>query len=222
MENRPLIAPSILAADFGKMTAEIEMVNKSNAHWVHCDIMDGRFVPNISFGFPVMKAVAKAATKHLDVHLMIVEPDKYIDDFAAVGADSISVHVEADPHLHRTLNAIRDLGTKYDRKILGGIAINPGTPISHLQDVICEADLVCVMSVNPGFGGQKFIERTYRRVEELRAMIDREGCNTLIEIDGGVNDVTGPKLVSAGADVLVAGSYVFRSDDPFGAVDSLL
>lgn len=215
------VAPSILAADFGNMDRDIQMVNDSNADWIHCDIMDGRFVPNISFGFPVMKSVAEKATKVVDVHLMIVEPEKYIDGFAKIGADVISVHIEASPHIHRTLSAIRELGDTYGRKIMSGVAINPGTPISQLQDILHLADMVCVMSVNPGFGGQAFIERTYRRVEQLKAMITKEGTDTLIEIDGGVNATTGPKLVSAGADVLVAGSYVFGSDDPFAAIDSL-
>ncbi|MFK7970942.1 MAG: ribulose-phosphate 3-epimerase [Bacteroidia bacterium] len=221
MHANTLIAPSILAADFGKLDHDIDMVNSSEADWIHCDVMDGRFVPNISFGFPILKSVAKVATKPLDVHLMIVEPEKYIDGFAALGAEVISVHIEASPHIHRTLSAIRDLGKKYGHTIKSGVAINPGTPISTLSEILHLSDVVCVMSVNPGFGGQSFIEKTYQRVEQLRDMIDREGTGTLIEIDGGVNAITGPKLVSAGADVLVAGSYVFSNDDPKGAIAGL-
>lgn len=203
-----LIAPSILAADFGKLDHEIDMINRSSADWIHCDVMDGKFVPNISFGMPILKAVKRVAKKPMDVHLMIVEPEKYLKDFADVGADILTVHQEACPHLHRTLGAIRELGMK------SGVAINPSTPVSMLEDVLHLTDVVCVMSVNPGFGGQSFIDRTYRRVRELRNLIDAAGTGTLIEIDGGVNLENAPKLVEAGAHVLVAGSTIFKAENP--------
>jgi ribulose-phosphate 3-epimerase len=210
-----LIAPSVLSADFGNLERDVKMINSSKADWFHIDIMDGVFVPNISFGFPVMQAIKKHATKPLDVHLMIVNPEKYIEAFRDAGAANISVHYEACTHLHRTIYQIKDAGCK------AGIAINPHTPIHFLKNVIKDIDLVCMMSVNPGFGGQKFIEHTYQKVRELKAMIQENNANVLIEIDGGVNDVTGPKLVHAGADVLVAGNYVFSSKDPITTIEKM-
>lgn len=210
-----LIAPSILSADFANLGKDIEMLNNSNADWIHVDVMDGRFVPNISFGFPVMEAIKPIAKKPMDVHLMILEPEKYVETFHAMGAEVISVHIEACSHLHRNLQQIKNLGIK------SGVAINPHTPVSQLEDVLGDIDVVCMMSVNPGFGGQKFIENTYRKVEALKEMIINSGAPTLIEIDGGVNLDTGKKLIEAGADVLVAGSFVFNSDDPSATIDSL-
>ncbi|MFN8415781.1 MAG: ribulose-phosphate 3-epimerase [Cytophagaceae bacterium] len=203
-----IIAPSILSADFGNLQRDIEMINSSEADWFHVDIMDGVFVPNISFGFPIMSVLKKHAKKPLDVHLMIVQPEKYISTFREYNADTISVHYEACTHLHRTIYQIKDTGAK------AGIAINPHTPVHLLSDVIKDIDMVCMMSVNPGFGGQKFIEHTYKKVAQLKDLIIQNGASTKIEIDGGVNEVTGPKLVAAGADVLVAGNYVFSSADP--------
>lgn len=210
-----LIAPSVLSADFGNLERDVKMINSSKADWFHIDIMDGVFVPNISFGFPVMQAINKHATKPLDVHLMIVNPEKYIQTFKDSGAANISVHYEACTHLHRTIYQIKDVGCK------AGIAINPHTPIHLLKDVIKDIDLVCMMSVNPGFGGQKFIEHTYQKVRDLKQLIQENNANVLIEIDGGVNEVTGPKLVAAGADVLVAGNYVFSSKDPLATIEHL-
>lgn len=203
-----LIAPSILSADFGNLQRDVDMINQSAADWFHIDIMDGVFVPNISFGFPVIKAIAAHARKPLDVHLMIVQPERYLEAFKAAGAHLLSVHLEACTHLHRTVQEIRSLGMK------PGVAINPHTPINQLEDIIADIDLVCLMSVNPGFGGQKFIESTYRKVETLRSMIDRTSSQAKIEIDGGVDLTNAPKLVAAGADVLVAGNTVFSSPDP--------
>ncbi len=211
----PIIAPSVLSADFANLGRDIEMINQSQADWFHVDVMDGVFVPNISFGFPVIKAMQKLAKKPLDVHLMIVQPERYIKDFKAVGAEVLSVHLEACTHLHRTLYAIKEEGMK------AGIAINPHTPVSLLKDVIKDADLICMMSVNPGFGGQSFIEQTYQKCSELRELIDSNQSKCLIEIDGGVNQVTAPKLLAAGADVLVAGNYVFASDSPLDTIASL-
>lgn len=205
---KPIIAPSLLASDFANLQSEVEMLNDSQADWLHIDIMDGRFVPNISFGFPVMQAIKRYAKKPLDVHLMIVEPEKYITQFREAGADSISVHIEACTHLHRTLQQIKATGAK------AGIAVNPHTPISALEDVIADADLVCIMSVNPGFGGQTFIENTYRKIEALKNLIVQRNSQALIEVDGGVNLQNAPLLLEKGADVLVAGSFVFSSDDP--------
>jgi ribulose-phosphate 3-epimerase len=204
----PIIAPSILAADFANLQSEIEMINRSKADWFHLDIMDGVFVPNISFGIPVIKAINKYATKPLDVHLMIVDPDRFISAFKKAGADILTVHYEACTHLHRTLQAIKDEGMQ------AGVSLNPHTPVSLLKDVINDIDVVLIMSVNPGFGGQKFIENTYQKVKELRELIEAKNSNTLIEIDGGVNLETGAKLLKSGADALVAGSFVFRSENP--------
>lgn len=210
-----LIAPSILAADFAHLSRDVEMLNNSAADWIHVDIMDGRFVPNISFGFPVCEAVYRYAKKPLDYHLMIQEPEKYLEAFKNVGANSISVHYEACTHLHRVLQEIKALGCK------AGVAINPHTNIQLLEDVIHEIDLVCVMSVNPGFGGQTFIENTYKRVRILKELITDAGTNTLIEIDGGVNAQNARLLVEAGADVLVAGSFVFKSNEPEATIEEL-
>ena len=213
--SSPLIAPSILSADFGNLQRDVEMINNSEADWFHVDIMDGVFVPNISFGFPLIAAIKKHATKPLDVHLMIVQPERYIKEFKQAGADLLSVHYEASTHLHRTIQAIKAEGMK------AGVALNPHTPVSLLKDIIGDLDLVCMMSVNPGFGGQKFIERIYSKCSELKEMIIQQKSSCLIEIDGGVNDVTGPKLVNCGADVLVAGNYVFSSKDPIATISSL-
>ncbi len=213
--SSPIIAPSVLSADFANLGRDVEMINSSNADWFHVDIMDGVFVPNISFGFPVTKAISKQAKKPLDVHLMIVQPERYIKDFKEAGADILSVHLEASTHLHRTIYAIKEAGMK------AGVAINPHTPISLLKDIIKDADLVCMMSVNPGFGGQKFIEQTYTKCAELKEMILAASSSCLIEIDGGVNEVTAPKLLKAGADVLVAGNYVFASSNPLETIASL-
>jgi len=202
-----LIAPSILAADFGNLQRDIEMINNSEADWFHIDIMDGVFVPNISFGMPVLKVISKHAKKTIDVHLMIVNPDKYIKTFADLGSNILTVHHEACTHLHRTLQAIKAEGMK------AGVALNPHTNINVLEDTINDIDLVCIMSVNPGFGGQSFIENTYDKVKQLKDLITRKGASTLIEIDGGVTNKNAKVLVDAGADVLVAGSYVFGSDN---------
>lgn len=212
-----LLAPSILAADFANLQRDVELVNASAAHWFHLDVMDGVFVPNISFGMPVIQAIAKHAKKPLDVHLMIVDPDRYIQTFADLGADVLTVHAEACPHLHRTLGAIRDAGMK------AGVALNPHTPVETLRDVAGDLDLVCLMSVNPGFGGQSFIERTFAKTTALRTLLDQEGAKeALIEIDGGVGMGNARALVDAGANVLVAGSSVFRTEDPMAAALNLV
>lgn len=203
-----LIAPSVLAADFANLQDDIEMINRSEADWFHIDIMDGVFVPNISFGFPVLKAIQKYAKKPLDVHLMIVDPDRYLKEFKLLGAENITVHIEACTHLHRTLHAIKDLGCR------AGVAVNPHTPVALLDDILEDIDLVCLMSVNPGFGGQKFIENTYKKIRTLRSMAADRNNGLLIEIDGGVTNLNSMKLIQAGADVLVAGSSVFSAADP--------
>lgn len=210
-----LIAPSVLSADFANLQRDIEMINNSEADWFHIDIMDGVFVPNISFGMPVLEAITRHAKKTIDVHLMIVNPDQYIKTFAQLGATNLTVHIEACTHLHRTLQAIKAEGMK------AGIAVNPHTNVSLLEDVIKDVDVVCLMSVNPGFGGQSFIERTYDKVKQLKEIITRNGASTLIEIDGGVSDKNAVQLVEAGADVLVAGNYVFRAEDPVATIAGL-
>jgi ribulose-phosphate 3-epimerase len=211
----PLIAPSILAADFANLQKEVEMLNQSEADFIHIDIMDGVFVPNISFGIPVTAAIAKHAKKPLDVHLMIINPDQYLEPFRDAGAAVISVHYEACTHLHRTIQAIKATGAK------AGVAINPHTSVELLSELIQDIDLVCVMSVNPGFGGQKFIENTYDKVSRLKELILRKNAATQIEIDGGVNAANAGKLILAGADVLVAGSFVFSSPDPIETISKL-
>lgn len=213
--GKHLIAPSVLASDFANLQRDSEMINNSEADWFHIDIMDGRFVPNISFGIPVVDAINRHAKKPLDVHLMIVEPEKYVEAFAQVGAEIISVHYEACPHLHRNLQQIKDVGCKR------GVALNPHTPVSLLEPLLNDIDLVCLMSVNPGFGGQKFIEKTYDKVKELKQMINNCGSNTLIEIDGGVNANNSQLLIDAGADVLVAGSFVFNSTNSIETIANL-
>jgi ribulose-phosphate 3-epimerase len=210
-----LIAPSVLSADFGNLQRDIEMINNSEADWFHVDIMDGVFVPNLSFGIPVVEAITRHAKKTIDVHLMIVNPDPYIKTFAQLGAHNLTVHYETCTHLHRTLQAIKAEGMK------AGIALNPHTNVELLEDIINETDLVCLMSVNPGFGGQSFIERTYDKIRKLKEIIVRNGASTLIEIDGGVSDKNAAKLVEAGADVLVAGNYVFKAEDPVATVSAL-
>ena len=210
-----LIAPSMLSADFGNLERDIKMINSSKADWFHLDIMDGVFVPNISFGFPIIKFVKKHAQKPLDVHLMIVQPERYFEDFKNAGADILSIHYEASTHLHRSLNAIRNLGMK------AAIVLNPHTSVNLLEDIVNEADMVLLMSVNPGFGGQKFIENTYERISKLKEIIIRRKAETIIEIDGGVNLENAPNLIKAGADVLVAGNTVFSSENPIETITQL-
>lgn len=210
-----LIAPSVLAADFANLQRDIEMINSSEADWFHIDIMDGVFVPNISFGMPVLDAISKHAKKTIDVHLMIIDPDRYISTFKKLGADILTVHYEACTHLHRTLQAIKAEGMK------AGVAVNPHTNVALLEDIINDIDLVCIMSVNPGFGGQSFIEKTYDKVAQLKEIIRRNKAQTLIEIDGGVTNKNAKKLTDAGADVLVAGSFVFGAQDPIATIADL-
>ena len=215
MKNTPIIAPSLLAANFAQLQKEVEMLNSSQADWIHLDIMDGVFVPNISFGMPVCKAIQKYAQKPLDYHLMIEKPERYVAEFRDLGAYSISVHIEACPHLHRNIEQIKNLGCK------AGVAVNPHTPINQLVDVIADIDLVCLMSVNPGFGGQKFIEHTYQKVRDLKALINLKSSDALIEIDGGVSLQNARLLLEAGADILVAGSFVFGAENPMNTIQNL-
>ncbi len=210
-----LVAPSILSADFGKLNEAIELINKSEADWIHCDVMDGRFVPNISFGIPILSAVKRVAKKPLDVHLMIEQPENYLNDFKKAGADILTVHLEASTHLHRTVAAIRELGMS------PGVAINPHTSVDLLFDIICDIDLVCMMSVNPGFGGQKFIENTYSKIERLKNIIIARNSKAKIEIDGGVDFNNAAKLLHSGADVFVAGNTVFGAKNPEEAIAKL-
>ena len=209
------ISPSILSADFVNLEKGIKIINESKADWIHIDVMDGVFVPNITIGFPVIKRIKQVAKKPLDVHLMIVKPERYIDKFKEAGADILSVHVEASIHLHRTIHAIKDAGMK------AGVVLNPHTNINVLEDIISDVDLVCIMSVNPGFGGQKFIENTYSKIINLKALISSAKSKALIEVDGGVDNTNAAKLIKCGADVLVAGNYIFSSKDPLKTINEM-
>jgi ribulose-phosphate 3-epimerase len=213
--STPIIAPSVLSADFADLKSSFRIFDCPHTDWVHIDIMDGRFVPNISFGLPVVAAMRKLTTKFFDVHLMIVEPEKYLEAFKNAGAEQISVHLEACTHLHRTVQLIHGLGMK------AGVAINPHTPVSALEDIILDIDMICMMSVNPGFGGQKFIHHTLKKIRDAKALIDRTGSNALIEIDGGVTLENAAAIMEAGADVLVAGNTIFNAADPFKAAETL-
>ena len=210
------ISPSILAADFGNLYEEMSKINKSNANWLHCDIMDGVFVPNISFGFPVVEFAARTSVKPLDVHLMIIEPEKYIDRFCKIGIDILTFHAEACRHIHRTIQQIKGNNVK------AGIALNPHTPVDTLSDIIADLDLVLIMSVNPGFGGQSFIENTYNKIVKLKELISKRNSKALIEVDGGINITNAQMLYEKGADILVAGTSVFHTDDPIKAIDNIL
>ena len=210
-----LVSPSLLSADFGNLARDIDMINRSDAHMLHLDVMDGVFVPNISFGFPVMKYVQKLCTKPLDVHVMIVEPQKFVSQVRDCGAEIMNVHYEVCPHLNRLVQQIKDAGMR------AGVTLNPATPVCMLRDIVTELDLVLLMSVNPGFGGQKFIPQTLNKVRELRRLIAETGSRAIIEVDGGVNDETGAQLAQAGADMVVAGNYVFKAPDPMAAITTL-
>ncbi len=209
------IAPSLLSADFGNLARDLEMINKSQADWLHIDIMDGVFVPNISFGFPVLEYVNKLCEKPLDVHLMITDPGKFIPEVKSIGAHMMNVHYEACTHLHRTIQQIKEAG------MLAGVTLNPATPVAFLEDIVSDVDMVLLMSVNPGFGGQKFIENTLHKTEQLKELILRKNTNTMIEVDGGVNLEVGKQLVERGADILVAGNFVFKAEDPIATIESL-